>query len=182
MYSFEASTKGVLLRSHPEVFLCSGKAVLTFTSMQGWGNILNLAVLLFFLGVQGQTGPQYSFRALSITWRMQYALGLLPIIFMLVYRVFYLKESSVWQVSPPVPALHSLRICGAQQGGFGSLQSTVSADACCLLAETGFYDKDNGTPCASVSGVTGTTYLLLIPQIDCAHVPWALLFLEMHDT
>ncbi len=66
--------------------------------VQGWGNILNLAVLLFFLGVQGQTGPQYSFQALSITWRMQYALGLLPIIFMLFYRIFYLKESTVWQV------------------------------------------------------------------------------------
>ena len=70
--------------------------------MQGWGNILNLAVLLFFLGVQGQTGPQYSFQALSITWRMQYALGLLPIIFMLLYRILYLKESTVWQVCPPV--------------------------------------------------------------------------------
>ncbi|KAK9919115.1 hypothetical protein WJX75_009501 [Coccomyxa subellipsoidea] len=74
-----------------------GQTTVLVFAMQGWGNILNLAVLLFFLGVQGQTGPQYSFRALSITWRMQYALGLLPIIFMLVYRVSYLKESSVWQ-------------------------------------------------------------------------------------
>ncbi len=81
-----------------------------YVDMQGWGNILNLAVLLFFLGVQGQTGPQYSFRALSITWRMQYALGLLPIIFMLVYRIFYLKESSVWQVSPPCLPASSLHL------------------------------------------------------------------------
>ena len=66
--------------------------------MQGWGNILNLAVLLFFLAVQGQTGPDYSFRALSVTWRMQYALGLLPIMYMLAYRIFYLKESAIWQV------------------------------------------------------------------------------------
>ena len=66
--------------------------------MQGWGNILNLSVLLFFLAVQGQTGPDYSFRALSVTWRMQYALGLLPIMYMLAYRIFYLKESTVWQV------------------------------------------------------------------------------------
>ena len=66
--------------------------------VQGWGNILNLAVLLFFLAVQGQTGPQYSFQALSVTWRMQYALGLLPIMYMLAYRIFYLKESTVWQV------------------------------------------------------------------------------------
>ena len=29
--------------------------------VQGWGNILNLSVLLFFLAVQGQTGPDYSF-------------------------------------------------------------------------------------------------------------------------
>ena len=65
---------------------------------QGWGNILNLSVLLFFLAVQGQTGPDYSFQALSVTWRMQYALGLLPIMYMLAYRIFYLKESTVWQV------------------------------------------------------------------------------------
>ena len=84
--------------------------------MQGWGNILNLSVLLFFLAVQGQTGPDYSFRALSVTWRMQYALGLLPIMYMLVYRIFYLKESTVWQVpdqdttvTPHQPA----RLCDA---------------------------------------------------------------------
>ncbi len=34
---------------------------------QGWGNILNLVALLFFLGVQGQTGPNYDANALSIT-------------------------------------------------------------------------------------------------------------------
>ena len=55
-------------------------------------------MLLFFLAVQGQTGPDYSFRALSVTWRMQYALGLLPIMYMLAYRIFYLKESAIWQV------------------------------------------------------------------------------------
>ncbi len=71
--------------------------------VQGWGNILNLSVLLFFLAVQGQTGPDYSFRALSVTWRMQYALGLLPIMYMLAYRIFYLKESTVWQVPPQDP-------------------------------------------------------------------------------
>lgn len=67
--------------------------------LQGWGNILNLAVLLFFLAVLGQRGPSYSPTALSVTWRMQYALGLLPIIYMLFHRIFYLKESAVWQVS-----------------------------------------------------------------------------------
>lgn len=82
-----------------------------FCFVQGWGNILNLAVLLFFLSVQGQTGPQYSFRALSVTWRMQYALGLLPIIFMLAYRIFYLQESSVWQVSNEAPHPHPLCSC-----------------------------------------------------------------------
>lgn len=75
--------------------------------MQGWGNILNLAVLLFFLAVQGQTGPDYSFTALSVTWRMQYALGLLPIMYMLTYRIFYLKESSVWQVPSGASCKHA---------------------------------------------------------------------------
>jgi hypothetical protein len=75
--------------------------------LQGWGNILNLSVLLFFLAVQGQTGPDYSFTALSVTWRMQYALGLLPIMYMLTYRIFYLRESSVWQVPNSTPCEHA---------------------------------------------------------------------------
>ncbi len=65
---------------------------------QAWGNILNLSVLLFFLAVLGQTAAPYDPRMLSLTWRLQYGLGLLPIAFMLYYRVFRLKESAMWKV------------------------------------------------------------------------------------
>ena len=91
--------------------------------MQGWGNILNLAVLLFFLAAQGQTGPDYSFTALSVTWRMQYALGLLPIMYMLTYRIFYLKESSVWQVPSSASCKHA--------------SLTARLDACAHSSSTG---------------------------------------------
>jgi hypothetical protein len=40
---------------------------------------------------------------------MQYALGLLPICFMLYHRIFRLKESTVWQVLPAVWVLLSCR-------------------------------------------------------------------------
>ena len=83
------------MSAHPR---CCALSPALCWGLQGWGNILNLAALLFFLGVQGQQGPSYDARALSITWRMQYALGLLPICFMLYHRIFRLKESSVWQV------------------------------------------------------------------------------------
>ena len=87
--------------------LVRGETLFASHALQGWGNILNLAVLLFFLGVQGQRGPSYSPTALSVTWRMQYALGLLPIIYMLFHRIFYLKESVVWQVSTSGQVLRS---------------------------------------------------------------------------
>ena len=92
---------------------------------QGWGNILNLAVLLFFLAVQGQTGPDYSFRALSVTWRMQYALGLLPIMYMLAYRIFYLKESAIWQVL--LRAEYEPMTCLAPNASFLSCTCCASA-------------------------------------------------------
>ena len=108
--------------------------------VQGWGNILNLSVLLFFLAVQGQTGPDYSFRALSVTWRMQYALGLLPIMYMLAYRIFCLKESTLWQVlhwadcaldesdtRDFLPVMSRLRYCSSEGLPSGRVR------ICCML-------------------------------------------------
>ena len=43
--------------------------------VQAWGNLLNLAVLLFFMAVLGQYGPTYNPTRLSIVWRLQYGLG-----------------------------------------------------------------------------------------------------------
>jgi len=75
---------------------CSSTAA--WPRAQAWGNILNLSVLLFFLAVLGQTAAPYDPRMLSLTWRLQYGLGLLPIAFMLYYRVFRLEESAMWKV------------------------------------------------------------------------------------
>lgn len=66
--------------------------------LQAWGVIFNLSVLLFFLAVLGATSPPYDPVKLSITWRLMYGLGLIPITYMLFHRIFYLRESSVWQV------------------------------------------------------------------------------------
>ena len=66
--------------------------------LQAWGVIFNLSVLLFFLAVLGATKPPYNPVSLSITWRLMYGLGLIPIAYMLFHRIFYLRESAVWQV------------------------------------------------------------------------------------
>lgn len=64
---------------------------------QAWGNILSLAALLFFLGVFGQRSAPYNTTLLSLTWRLQYGLGLLPIMYMLYHRIFRLQESAHWK-------------------------------------------------------------------------------------
>ena len=67
---------------------------------QAWGNILNLVILLFFLGVFGQRAAPYNPALLSLTWRLQYGLGLLPIMYMLYHRIFRLQESAMWKARP----------------------------------------------------------------------------------
>ncbi|KAK9867868.1 hypothetical protein WJX84_003938 [Apatococcus fuscideae] len=74
-----------------------GKTVQLVFSMQGWGVIFNLAVLMFFLSVLGTSHAPYDQSALSITWRLMYGLGLIPIAIMLFHRIFFLRESSLWQ-------------------------------------------------------------------------------------
>ena len=71
---------------------------MSHADVQAWGNLLNLAVLLFFMAVLGQYGPTYNPTRLSIVWRLQYGLGLLPICYMVYHRTFKLKESEVWKV------------------------------------------------------------------------------------
>ena len=46
-----------------------------------------------------QGGPPFSPARLGLTWRIQYGLGIVPILFMLYHRLVRLKESAVWQVS-----------------------------------------------------------------------------------
>ena len=72
------------------------------SAVQAWGTLLNISSLLFRLAAMGQNGPSYSPASLSITWRVSYGLGLVPVAYMVFHRLFYLKESEVWKVSCPV--------------------------------------------------------------------------------
>ena len=67
--------------------------------MQAWGNILNLVVLIACIAGLNQGQPPFSADRLGLTWRLQYGLGIVPILFMMFHRVVRLKESKVWQVS-----------------------------------------------------------------------------------
>ena len=65
---------------------------------QGWGNVVNTAVLCALLAALGQTGgpKPYSAGALTAVWRLSFAAGLAPLAGMLAYRLLYVKESELW--------------------------------------------------------------------------------------
>lgn len=67
--------------------------------MQGWGNFVNTCVILIFLSAFDQTSTNTKkldpFK-LDLTWRLSFVVGLVPITFMLVYRLFFLRESNVF--------------------------------------------------------------------------------------
>lgn len=82
--------------------------VLTF-AMQGWGNLINTAVIAILLAATG-TGsclvPKDSSKlmtsncdesGLNLVWRLQYAIGLPIVLGMICYRFFFLKESEIWK-------------------------------------------------------------------------------------
>lgn len=69
--------------------------------------------------------PPYNPDKLGIAWRLQYGLGLIPIAYMLIHRLFFLKESAVWKVlymlwllfdSRPSLRFH-LEVCVFLRGG-----------------------------------------------------------------
>ena len=45
----------------------------------------------------GQFSYPYNNKSLEIVWRTSYAIGLIPLAFILYWRVFVLKESVVWK-------------------------------------------------------------------------------------
>ncbi len=67
--------------------------------LQGVGNWFNTAIILICLAAWGQYNPPYSASDLQGVWRTSTALGLVPIIFMLWWRTFKLKESGIWKVN-----------------------------------------------------------------------------------
>ena len=64
---------------------------------QGWGNLVNTAVLCILLVIFGQTTSNYNNHSLDAVWRISFGLGLIPITGMLLYRLFFLQESKVWK-------------------------------------------------------------------------------------
>ena len=65
--------------------------------LQGWGNLVNTAVLCALLAIFHQTGNKYNHHALDAVWRISFGLGLIPVTAMLIYRLFFLQESKVWK-------------------------------------------------------------------------------------
>lgn len=87
------------------------EVVLTF-SMQGVGNFVNTGVLVALFpiystiaptrGISASTGKAtqtYQWHRLDGVWRTSFGLGMLPLLFMLYYRIFRLRESAVWKAS-----------------------------------------------------------------------------------
>ena len=105
---------------------------------QAWGNILNLVVLLFFLGVFGQRSAPYNPTLLSLTWRLQYGLGLLPIMYMLYHRIFRLQESNMWKARTRATLCQSLAWCP-----FAHVCTVLSLRTCCQLQTKGDPHRDH---------------------------------------
>ena len=74
-----------------------GETVVLVFSMQGWGNFVNTLVIAVLLAIFGQTGVPYNDTSLEVVWRLSYALGCLPLLFIFIWRCTRLKESEVWK-------------------------------------------------------------------------------------
>jgi MFS family permease len=85
--------------------------VCTFT-MQGWGNLVNTAVLCILLAAFHQTTSKYNHHSLEAVWRISFGIGLIPVTIMLFYRLFFLQESKVWkrQNKPTAVALREQKV------------------------------------------------------------------------
>lgn len=64
-----------------------------FGMLQGWGNWFNTMVLVVLLAAFGENAAPYNTKQLGDVWRISYGIGLIPIITMLVWRVFFLRVS-----------------------------------------------------------------------------------------
>jgi len=58
---------------------------------------VNTALLALLLLVFGQRGAPYDATSLETVWRLSFFLGLVPVAGMLIWRLFRLEESRVWQ-------------------------------------------------------------------------------------
>ncbi|GLI58503.1 hypothetical protein VaNZ11_000236 [Volvox africanus] len=99
-----------------------GETVVLVFSMQGWGNLVNTAVIIAIMAGFHQYGPKYDNHALEVSWRLSYAIGLIPLIGILLYRIFRLNESAVWQKKrEALKAMGGNKAKGVQWRKFGLL-------------------------------------------------------------
>ncbi|GIL71055.1 hypothetical protein Vretifemale_1695 [Volvox reticuliferus] len=99
-----------------------GETVVLVFSMQGWGNLVNTAVIIAIMAGFQQYGPKYDSYALEVSWRLSYAIGLIPLISILLYRIFRLRESAVWQKKrEALEAMGGNKAKGVQWRKFGLL-------------------------------------------------------------
>eukprot|EP00243_Klebsormidium_subtile_P012450 TRINITY_DN7622_c0_g1_i1.p1 TRINITY_DN7622_c0_g1~~TRINITY_DN7622_c0_g1_i1.p1 ORF type:complete len:553 (+),score=105.97 TRINITY_DN7622_c0_g1_i1:708-2366(+) len=70
-----------------------GRYALLSFSMQGLGNLFNTVFLLIILASTHQNGPfDYDSSKLDLVWRLSFGLGLIPIVFLLLWRMFHLRQ------------------------------------------------------------------------------------------
>ena len=74
-----------------------GKVLIQTDDREGWGNWVNTALLALLLLVFGQRGAPYDATSLETVWRLSFFLGLVPVAGMLIWRLFRLEESRMWQ-------------------------------------------------------------------------------------
>ena len=73
-----------------------GETVVCVFSMQGVGNLANTLVITILMACFSQFHSPYNAKSLEVVWRLSYAIGLIPLGFILYWRIFVLKESAVW--------------------------------------------------------------------------------------
>jgi hypothetical protein len=67
------------------------------SARQGWGNLVNTAVICILLAGFGQTTREYNRGALAAVWRLSFAAGLAPLAGMAAYRLLCARESALWE-------------------------------------------------------------------------------------
>lgn len=94
---------------------------------QGWGNLVNTAVLCILMAAFGQTGSTYNHSSLDAVWRISFGVGLVPVTGMLIYRLFFLQESKVWKKqNKPTQVRRPSRICVAVSWQCSNSQNCLS--------------------------------------------------------
>ncbi|KAK9807016.1 hypothetical protein WJX72_010792 [[Myrmecia] bisecta] len=73
-----------------------GRKVMLAYTMQGWGQFINLSVLILLLLIFNSSGnPPYSSAAAGATWRVTFAVLIPLVLYLIYYRVYVLKELTV---------------------------------------------------------------------------------------